>query len=67
MRLCFENEGIREIVGKVRGIISSILRNSHALESLTVQESSAEVIIFIYCYIISFLLGSSIKKMSIYR
>lgn len=43
MKLCFENEGIREIVGKVRGIISAILRNSHALESLTVQESSVEV------------------------
>lgn len=43
MKLCFENEGIKEIVGKVRGIISVILRNSHALESLTVQESTTEV------------------------
>lgn len=45
-KLCFDDETIKEIICKVRGIITTIARSPQAWQSLTMYESSAQVLIF---------------------
>ncbi|KAL0281371.1 UNVERIFIED_CONTAM: hypothetical protein PYX00_002376 [Menopon gallinae] len=42
-RLCFEQDVIKEVVCKVRGIISTIFRTPNAWDSLLIQESTTEI------------------------